>query len=79
MLALPAKVTPAKLTVLAVPTFLSAKLGALLEMLNTSLPNKPVTAKAPVAKLLPSYTLLLAAAVMTGVPGDTVALAGANW
>ena len=68
-MALPDNVTPPKVTALVVPTFLSAKVGALLLTVNTSLPNKPETTSAPVAAVVALYTLLLAVAVITGVPG----------
>ena len=60
--------TPPKLTVLPVPTFLLAKATVLLLAVSTSPANRPVTAIRPVAAVVASYTLLSAVAVNTGVP-----------
>ena len=78
---MPSKLTPLKLTVLALPTLESANVGAWLVTLSTSPGNKLVKDKRPLAAVVPSYTLLLAVAVNTGVPGAgvTPGTAGAIW
>ena len=77
-MALPDKVTPLKVTVLAVPTLASSKVGALLVTVRLSPANKPFKIRLPVAEVLALYTLLLAAVVKLTAPGVGVT-PGAFW
>ena len=69
---------PPKVTVFALPTFLSANVVLALLAVSTSPANNPLSDRVPVAATLVLYTLLLAVAVKVGTPAVAEPL-GAIW